>query len=33
MWVGELAGSTRSAWAAGEGEPEAALQIRPAGAG
>lgn len=33
VWVGELAGSTRSAWAAGEGEPEAALQIRPAGAG
>lgn len=32
MWVGELAGNTRSTWAAREGEPEAALQIRPVGA-
>lgn len=31
VWVGKLAGNTRSTWAR-EGEPEAALQIRPAGA-
>lgn len=32
VWVGELAGNTRSTWAARAAEPEAALQIRPVGA-